>query len=248
MLLEIVTPEGKAFSDDVSGVVLPGASARWASCPTTPRWSPLSTAGELRYTKDGKTHELAIGAGFAEITGDHVNVLTEMAVRDTEIDEAPSRPPSTAPRPASRRTSSPRRSPPWKPPSPTASPSSTSSGNARRSKKEKEHGPPGPCVPVTFKKRTKDPSDVPKVIPPIRPPSLQRATSPGCGSFLFRLFRRLSSQRPSAEWRQKRTATFQVAPATPAIPTIPLTIPPLENNGYSSLSPPTRHPRRFIRK
>jgi F-type H+-transporting ATPase subunit epsilon len=46
------------------------------------------TAGELRYTKDSKTHELAIGAGFAEITGDRVNVLTEMAVRDSDIDES----------------------------------------------------------------------------------------------------------------------------------------------------------------
>jgi F-type H+-transporting ATPase subunit epsilon len=46
------------------------------------------TAGELRYTKDSKTHDFAIGAGFAEITGDRVNVLTEMAVRDSDIDES----------------------------------------------------------------------------------------------------------------------------------------------------------------
>src|SRR5262245_48779726 len=45
--------------------------------------------GELRFRgADGKTHELAIGAGFAEIQGDHVNVLTDMAVRDTQIDES----------------------------------------------------------------------------------------------------------------------------------------------------------------
>ena len=43
--------------------------------------------GELRYNKDGHAHELAIGAGFAEIQGDHVNVLTDMAIKDYQIDE-----------------------------------------------------------------------------------------------------------------------------------------------------------------
>jgi F-type H+-transporting ATPase subunit epsilon len=87
MLLEIVTPEGKAFSDDVSGVLLPGALGEMGILPNHAALVSTLKAGELRYTKDGKTHELAIGAGFAEITGDHVNVLTEMALRDADIDE-----------------------------------------------------------------------------------------------------------------------------------------------------------------
>ena len=88
MLLEIVTPEGKAFSDDVAGVVLPGALGEMGILPNHSALVSTLNAGELRYTKDSKTHELAIGAGFAEITGDRVNVLTEMAVRDSEIDES----------------------------------------------------------------------------------------------------------------------------------------------------------------
>ncbi len=87
MLLEIVTPEGKAFSDDVSGVVLPGALGELGILPNHASLVSTLTAGELRYTKDGKTHDLAIGAGFAEVTGERVNVLTEMAVRDSQIDE-----------------------------------------------------------------------------------------------------------------------------------------------------------------
>lgn len=87
MLLEIVTPEGKAFSDTVSGVVLPGALGEMGILPNHAALVSTLTAGELRYTKDGKTTELAIGAGFAEITGEHVNVLTEMAIRDADIDE-----------------------------------------------------------------------------------------------------------------------------------------------------------------
>ena len=88
MLLEIVTPEGKAFSDDVTGVVLPGALGEMGILPNHAALVSTLNAGELRYTKDAKTHELAIGHGFVEITGDHVNVLTEMAVRDSEIDES----------------------------------------------------------------------------------------------------------------------------------------------------------------
>lgn len=88
MLLEIVTPEGKAFSDDVSGVVLPGALGEMGILPNHAALVSTLNAGELRYTKDAKTFELAIGSGFAEITGDHVNVLTDMAIRDSDIDEA----------------------------------------------------------------------------------------------------------------------------------------------------------------
>ena len=88
MLLEIVTPEGKAFSDDVAGVVLPGALGEMGILPNHAALVSTLNAGELRYTKDSKTHELAIGAGFVEITGERVNVLTEMAVRDADIDES----------------------------------------------------------------------------------------------------------------------------------------------------------------
>ena len=87
MLLEIVTPEGKVFSDDVSVVVLPGALGEMGVLPKHANLVSTLTAGELRYTKDSRTFELAIGAGFAEITGERVNVLTEMALRDSDIDE-----------------------------------------------------------------------------------------------------------------------------------------------------------------
>jgi F-type H+-transporting ATPase subunit epsilon len=86
--LEIVTPEGKAFSDDVHDVVLPGGDGEMDVLTGHSNLVTTLHPGELRYTKDGHTHELAIGTGFAEIQGDHVNVLTDMAVRDTQIDES----------------------------------------------------------------------------------------------------------------------------------------------------------------
>jgi len=86
--LEIVTPEGKAFSDEVSDVVLPGGAGEMDVLPNHSNLVSTIVPGELRYKgKDGATHELAVGSGFAEIQGDHVNVLTDMAVRDAQVDE-----------------------------------------------------------------------------------------------------------------------------------------------------------------
>jgi F-type H+-transporting ATPase subunit epsilon len=86
--LEIVTPEGKAFADDITGVVLPGALGEMGVLPSHANLVSTLEPGELRYTRDGQTHELAVGAGFVEITGSHVNVLTDMAVGADRIDEA----------------------------------------------------------------------------------------------------------------------------------------------------------------
>src|SRR6187455_1768646 len=86
--LEIVTPEGKVFSDEVANVVLPGGAGEMDVLPAHSNLVSTLVPGELRYkTADGHSHELAIGSGFAEIQGDHVNVLTDMAVRDAHIDE-----------------------------------------------------------------------------------------------------------------------------------------------------------------
>lgn len=85
--LEIVTPEGKAFSDEVNDVVLPGGLGEMDVLPSHSNLVTTLIPGELRFNKDGHPHEMAIGSGFAEIQGDHVNVLTDMALRDAQIDE-----------------------------------------------------------------------------------------------------------------------------------------------------------------
>jgi F-type H+-transporting ATPase subunit epsilon len=48
----------------------------------------LIDPGELVYEKDGKMVNLAIGSGFVEVTQEKVNVLTDMALGEEEIDEA----------------------------------------------------------------------------------------------------------------------------------------------------------------
>jgi F-type H+-transporting ATPase subunit epsilon len=86
--LEIVTPESKAYSDDVELVVLPAVEGEMG---VYPMHVPLMTQilpGELVVIKDGKTQHLAVGEGFVEITQNHVNVLVDMAIEEREIDES----------------------------------------------------------------------------------------------------------------------------------------------------------------
>lgn len=85
--LEIVTPEARIFSDEVDTVVLPGFEGEMGVLPAH---APLVTTlqiGELRYTKGGKTTELAVGEGLVEVTGSTTRVLTDMALGGDDIDE-----------------------------------------------------------------------------------------------------------------------------------------------------------------
>jgi F-type H+-transporting ATPase subunit epsilon len=86
--LEIVTPEAKTFSDDVEMVTLTGGEGEMGILP---QHMPLMTelaAGEIIAQKGGETIFLAVGSGFVQVTGDRVSILTDMAIRAENIDEA----------------------------------------------------------------------------------------------------------------------------------------------------------------
>ena len=86
--LEIVTPEAKIFSDDVDMVTLTGIEGEMGIYP---QHMPLMTqlvAGEINARKGEQTIVLAVGDGFVQITGGRVAILTDMAVRAENIDEA----------------------------------------------------------------------------------------------------------------------------------------------------------------
>jgi F-type H+-transporting ATPase subunit epsilon len=86
--LEIVTPEKKIFSDTVGNVYLPGADGELGILDGHAALVTALQPGELRYDKDGKTVVLAIGTGFAEVTQHKVNVLTDMALGEEQVDES----------------------------------------------------------------------------------------------------------------------------------------------------------------
>lgn len=86
--LEIVTPEKKIFSDTVGNVYLPGADGELGILDGHAALVTALQPGELRYEKDGKTQVLAVGTGFAEVTEHKVNVLTDMAMGEEQVDES----------------------------------------------------------------------------------------------------------------------------------------------------------------
>jgi F-type H+-transporting ATPase subunit epsilon len=86
--LEIVTPDAKTYSEDVEMVTLPGAEGEMG---VYPQHVPLLTqivAGQITVRKDGRDYFLAVGEGFVEITGERVAIMTDMAIRAENIDEA----------------------------------------------------------------------------------------------------------------------------------------------------------------
>lgn len=85
--LEIVTPEAKTYSEDVDFVLIPGVEGELGVFPGhVPLLTELAP-GELRAVRAGKDEYLAVGSGFVEITQTAVSVLTDMAVKEDEIDE-----------------------------------------------------------------------------------------------------------------------------------------------------------------
>ena len=86
--LEIVTPETIIYSQDVEMVTLPGSEGE---AGIYPNHVPLMTqvqAGEIIVKRGGNEEIVAIGEGFAEVTGDHVAILTDNAANSDDIDEA----------------------------------------------------------------------------------------------------------------------------------------------------------------
>src|SRR6184192_1006627 len=86
--LEIVTPEAKTYSDDVDMVTLPAVEGEMG---VFPQHVPLVTqivAGEVIVRKNGQDSFLAVGEGFVEITANRVAIMTDMAIKAENIDEA----------------------------------------------------------------------------------------------------------------------------------------------------------------
>jgi F-type H+-transporting ATPase subunit epsilon len=86
ILLEIVTPERLAYSDEVDAVVLPGSEGEMGVLPHhAPLVSTLGV-GELRIRKGGAEESFAIVGGFVQVRPDRVVVMAEPADMASEID------------------------------------------------------------------------------------------------------------------------------------------------------------------
>jgi F-type H+-transporting ATPase subunit epsilon len=86
--LEIVTPAGAVYSEDVEMVTLPGVAGQMG---VYPQHVPLIThmvPGELIVRKDGRELFVATGEGLIEVTAHRVAILTDLAIPSDRIDEA----------------------------------------------------------------------------------------------------------------------------------------------------------------
>jgi F-type H+-transporting ATPase subunit epsilon len=88
MRLEIVTPEGTVYSEEVEMATLPAVVGQIGVYPEhTPLITQLAP-GEIIVRKRGRDEFIAAGEGLIEVTARRISILTDMAVAADRIDEA----------------------------------------------------------------------------------------------------------------------------------------------------------------
>jgi F-type H+-transporting ATPase subunit epsilon len=88
MKLRIVTPEAIAYNEEVEMVTLPGVEGQLGILPEHASIMTQLVPGEIIVHRAGRDEFLAVGEGLAEITGDHVAIVTDMAIASESIDAA----------------------------------------------------------------------------------------------------------------------------------------------------------------
>ena len=79
--LEIVTPQGQIFNDDVSSVVLPGSEGEFGVLPNHASLISLLKAGIIDIEHKNKKHDVvAINWGYVKIDEGKVVILADGAV------------------------------------------------------------------------------------------------------------------------------------------------------------------------
>lgn len=86
--LQIVTPQGIAFSDDVEIVLLRSVEGQIGILPNHTRLMTQMLPGEMMVRKNGREQFLAVGEGLVDVTGEQVAIATDMAIQADSIDEA----------------------------------------------------------------------------------------------------------------------------------------------------------------
>ena len=84
--LEVVTPHRTVLVEDVDSVTLPGIEGELGILPEhVPLLTTLDT-GIMSYNNNGKTQAIAVHWGYAQVEGNSVRVLAELAETAAEID------------------------------------------------------------------------------------------------------------------------------------------------------------------
>ena len=86
--LEIVTPAGVVYSEDVEMVTLPSIAGQMGILPRHVPLIAQMVPGEMIVRKEGRETFIAAGEGLIEVTPDRVAILTDLAIPADRIDEA----------------------------------------------------------------------------------------------------------------------------------------------------------------
>ena len=85
--LEVVTPYRTVLVEDVDSVTLPGIEGELGILPEhIPLLTTLDTGIMSYKNSSGKTHAIAVHWGYAQVEGNSVRVLAELAESADEID------------------------------------------------------------------------------------------------------------------------------------------------------------------
>jgi F-type H+-transporting ATPase subunit epsilon len=85
-LLEVVTPRRLVLSEKVDEITAPGELGEFGVLPGHIPFFATLGIGEVMYRKGNDKHYIAVSWGFAEVLGDKVTILAEIAELDSEID------------------------------------------------------------------------------------------------------------------------------------------------------------------
>ncbi len=86
LTLEVVSPYGAAFKDEVDEVVAPGTEGEFGVLPGHVPFITTLKIGILVYKKDGKPGYIFVNSGYAEVYEDKVLVLADSAEKAEDID------------------------------------------------------------------------------------------------------------------------------------------------------------------
>ena len=85
--LEIVTPSGVVYSEDVEHAVIPTANGKvdilQHHAPLIDRLVP----SDVKVVVNGNTHYLAVSSGFVEVYSEKISIITDQAILVAEDDQ-----------------------------------------------------------------------------------------------------------------------------------------------------------------
>jgi F-type H+-transporting ATPase subunit epsilon len=84
--LEVVTPQRRVVSDEVTELMAPGSEGYFGVLPGHLPFITTLGVGELTFWRGRDARHLAVTWGYAEVRGDQVIILAETAERAEEVD------------------------------------------------------------------------------------------------------------------------------------------------------------------